>query len=83
MAIGHEPGERWLCALPLSHVGGLSIVVRSAIAATTALVHERFETERVRQALEEEGVTLVSLVATTLARLLDAGLRARRGCAAR
>ncbi len=74
VAIGHEPGERWLCALPLSHVGGLSIVVRSAIAATTALVHERFETERVRQALEEEGVTLVSLVATTLARLLDAGL---------
>ena len=29
-ALGHPPGERWLCTLPLSHVGGLSILVRSA-----------------------------------------------------
>jgi O-succinylbenzoic acid--CoA ligase len=74
VAIGHAPDERWLCALPLSHVGGLSIVVRSAIAATTALVHEHFETDRVLAALQQDDVTLVSLVATTLARLLDAGL---------
>jgi o-succinylbenzoate---CoA ligase len=75
VALGLDPEERWLCALPLSHVGGLSILVRSAIYATTAVVHERFETERVLRALRDEDVTLVSLVATTLARLLDAGLR--------
>ncbi len=74
VALGLDPNERWLCALPLSHVGGLSILVRSAIYGTTAVVQERFETERVLHALREEGVTLVSLVATTLARLLDAGL---------
>ncbi len=74
VALGLDEQERWLCALPLSHVGGLSILVRSAIYGTTALVHERFETDRVLQALREERVTLVSLVATTLARLLDAGL---------
>ncbi|HEX3911836.1 MAG TPA: AMP-binding protein [Solirubrobacteraceae bacterium] len=74
VALGLDPNERWLCALPLSHVGGLSILVRSAIYATTAVVHERFETERVLHALRSEEVTLVSLVATTLARLLDAGL---------
>jgi o-succinylbenzoate---CoA ligase len=74
VALGLAPQERWLCALPLSHVGGLSILVRSAIYGTTAVIHERFETERVLRALREEGVTLVSLVATTLARLLDAGL---------
>ena len=74
VALGLDADERWLCALPLSHVGGLSILVRSAIYATTALVHERFETERVLRALREDDVTLVSLVATTLARLLDAGL---------
>ena len=68
------PEERWLCALPLSHVGGLSILLRSAIYATTAVVHERFETEPVLAALREGSVTLVSLVATTLARLLEAGL---------
>ncbi len=74
VALGLDDEERWLCALPLSHVGGLSILVRSAIYGTTALVHERFETDRVLRALREERVTLVSLVATTLARLLDAGL---------
>jgi O-succinylbenzoic acid--CoA ligase len=74
VALGHDPRERWLCALPLSHVGGLSILLRSCIHATTAVVHERFDTDRVLAALLEQDVTLVSLVATTLARLLDAGL---------
>jgi O-succinylbenzoic acid--CoA ligase len=75
VALGQDPAERWLCTLPLCHVGGLSILLRSCIFATTAIVHERFETDRVVRALREERITLVSLVATTLARLLDAGLQ--------
>jgi o-succinylbenzoate---CoA ligase len=76
VALGLDAEERWLCALPLSHVGGLSIVLRSAITATTAIVYERFETERVLYELgREDGATMVSLVPTTLQRLLDAGLR--------
>ena len=76
VALGVDERERWLCALPLSHVGGLSIVLRSAIAGTTAIVHEGFDTERVLyELLRPEGPTLVSLVPTTLQRLLDAGLR--------
>jgi o-succinylbenzoate---CoA ligase len=74
VALGLDPRERWLCALPLSHVGGLSILMRSAIYGTTAVVHERFETDSVLNVLREQDITLVSLVATTLARLLDAGL---------
>ena len=73
-ALGVEPHDTWLCTLPLSHVGGLSIVVRSAIYATHALVHERFDAARVLATLREGDVTLVSLVPTTLQRLLDAGL---------
>lgn len=74
VALGLDPQERWLCTLPLSHVGGLSILLRSAIYATTATVHERFDALRVLDALRAGEATLVSLVATTLARLLDAGL---------
>jgi o-succinylbenzoate---CoA ligase len=74
VALGLDPQERWLCAMPLAHVGGLSILMRSAIYATTAVVHEGFDTDRVLHALLERQITLVSLVATTLARLLDAGL---------
>jgi len=75
VALGLDRDERWLCALPLSHVGGLSILLRSAIYASTAVVHERFQTEPVLRALQGGEATLVSLVATTLSRLLDAGLR--------
>jgi O-succinylbenzoic acid--CoA ligase len=77
VALGLDSRERWLCNLPLSHIGGLSILMRSAIYGTTAVVHERFDTELTLRALNEppgEAVTLVSLVATTLTRLLDAGL---------
>lgn len=76
IALGLDPAERWLCPMPLAHVGGLSIALRSAIYGTTVVLHERFDTERVRDVLRdpEERVTLVSLVPTMLARLLDAGL---------
>ncbi|HEY7967646.1 MAG TPA: AMP-binding protein [Solirubrobacteraceae bacterium] len=75
VALGLDPGERWLCTLPLVHVGGLSIVLRSAIYGTTAVVHERFDATAAARAIAEESITLVSVVATTLRRLLDAGLR--------
>jgi len=74
LTLGLDPDDRWLCTLPLSHVGGLSILIRSAIYGTTVVLHERFEAERAAKAIAEDGVTLVSLVPTTLGRLLDAGL---------
>ena len=76
VALGVDPRDRWLCTLPPTHVGGLSILLRSAIYGTGVVLHERFETERVLAELDDPaGPTLVSLVPTTLARLLDAGLR--------
>jgi len=77
MALGLDPDETWLCPMPLAHVGGLSIQLRSAIYATSVVLHDRFDTDRALAALmgEQPRVTLVSLVPTMLARLLDAGLR--------
>jgi len=73
VALGVDRRERWLCTLPLSHVGGLSILLRSAIYATTTILHERFHAEAAADELASRS-TLVSVVPTTLARLLDAGL---------
>lgn len=75
-ALGLDPQDRWLCTLPLSHVGGLSILIRSAIYGTTVVLHERFDAQAASEAIADGGVTLVSLVPTTLERLLDAGLEA-------
>ena len=45
--LGVEPTDRWLCCLPLFHVGGLSIVMRSVIYGTTAVVHDGFDVDRI------------------------------------
>jgi o-succinylbenzoate---CoA ligase len=71
--IGVQPDDCWLCCLPLSHVSGLSIVMRSVIYGTTASLHEGFDTDRVAEALERGQTSVVSLVATMLIRLLEAG----------
>ena len=76
-ALGLDQHERWLCTLPLSHVGGLSILLRSAIYATTVILHERFDAQRAADEIATDA-TLVSVVPTTLARLLDAGLHEPR-----
>jgi O-succinylbenzoic acid--CoA ligase len=73
VALGLDPAERWLSALPLAHVGGLSILLRSSIYGTTAVVHPAFDLDAAREELGTEA-TLVSLVPTQLSRLLDAGL---------
>jgi o-succinylbenzoate---CoA ligase len=73
-ALGVEPGDRWLCPLPLHHVGGLNVLIRSAINGTSVVLHERFDAERVKATLEAGEVTLVSLVPTMLGRLRSAGL---------
>jgi len=67
-----EVADRWLACMPLFHVGGLSILLRSAIYGTTAVIHDGFDEVRVNQAIRDEGITLLSVVAVMLRRMLDA-----------
>jgi O-succinylbenzoic acid--CoA ligase len=67
--IGLDASSRFLCCLPLFHIGGLSIALRCAAAGATLVLHERFDALATARALED-GVTHVSLVASTLARTL-------------
>jgi O-succinylbenzoic acid--CoA ligase len=66
--MGVDERERWLCPLPVSHVGGLMVLLRSVVYATTAvLAPPPFDAEEVAGA----DVTVMSLVPTMLQRLLD------------
>jgi O-succinylbenzoic acid--CoA ligase len=78
-AVGAEPDDRWLCPLPLHHVGGLNVLIRAAIGASTAVLHSGFDAARVKATLEAGEVTLASLVPTMLARLRALGLRQAPG----
>ncbi len=70
--LGTLPSDRWLAVLPLFHVGGLAIVLRAAIYGITAVVHDSFDADAVNRAIDEDGVTIVSVVAVMLQRMLDA-----------
>lgn len=70
--IGVLPDDRWLCVLPLYHVGGLSIVLRSLLYGTAVDLFPYFDVRLINEKLTREPITLVSLVPTMLQRLLDA-----------
>ena len=69
--LGVRSDDRWLACLPLFHVGGLSIMVRCAIYGTAAVVHDGFDASAVNSSLDDERITLVSVVAVMLQRMID------------
>ncbi len=79
--LGHDESDSWLLAMPLHHVGGLSILIRSAFAGGSVRLLPGFDPENFAAAMEED-VTMVSVVPTMLRRILDShpgpyeGLRA-------
>jgi O-succinylbenzoic acid--CoA ligase len=70
--LGHQPEDCWLACMPLFHIGGLSILMRSVIYGISVIVYERFEASEVNQAICTQGVTIISVVAVMLQRMLDA-----------
>ncbi len=70
--LGLREDDRWLAVLPLFHVGGLAILLRGAIYGIPVVLHERFDPRAALDAIEGEGVTIASVVAVMLQRMLDA-----------
>jgi O-succinylbenzoic acid--CoA ligase len=69
--LGMQPGDRWLACMPLFHVGGLSILLRSALYGNTVVIQPRFDPAAVNRAFDRGGITHASLVTTMLSRVLD------------
>jgi len=69
--IGVRDSDLWLACMPLFHVGGLSILLRSAIYGTSVTIHDSFDENLVNIALNSGDVTLLSLVPTMLERILS------------
>ncbi len=71
--LGVDPADRWLCCLPMYHVGGLAPVIRSTLYGTTTVIQRAFDPERTAAVMGAYDVTGVSLVPTMCKRLLEAG----------
>jgi o-succinylbenzoate---CoA ligase len=67
---GARPGERWLLCLPVSHVAGLQVLVRSLAGGTEPVVAATATAQAVADAADD-GCAHVSVVPTQLVRLLD------------
>lgn len=63
--------DRWLSCLPLYHVGGLAVILRSCLYGTTVVLHDKFDEQAVSESLDNQTITLISLVPTMALRLLD------------
>jgi O-succinylbenzoic acid--CoA ligase len=70
--LGHGRDDDWLLAMPLYHVGGLSILVRQAHAGGSVTMMPGFEPASVARALRRN-VTMASVVPTMLRRLFEYG----------
>ena len=66
--LGTDASDTWLACLPLSHVGGLSVIVRALHTESGLVVHDGFDAAAAENAARR-GATAVSLVATALARI--------------
>ena len=77
--VGNTHRDRWLLVLPLHHVGGLSILWRSAAAGGAVVVHPTFDARAAAEAMACGGVTVASVVPTMLSRILDAHAGPYRG----
>lgn len=82
--LGDEPDDRWLAALPLAHVAGLSILTRALVSRRTVVLFDAegplfSRLDPLAAALTDHDVTLVSLVPSVLDRLIAEPVSFRPG----
>ena len=69
--LGHDPSDTWMLCLSPHHVGGLSVLLRCAIYATSVVIALPFDAEQIAAGFQGGDVSLCSLVPTMLGDVLD------------
>ncbi len=70
--LGFMDRDCWLCSVPLFHISGFSILMRSVIYGMPIVLHEKFNVENTFKDIKDKQVTIMSVVGTTLTRIVDA-----------
>ncbi|MGY0693215.1 o-succinylbenzoate--CoA ligase [Virgibacillus sp. FSP13] len=68
--LGLSAKDKWLAAMPIFHVSGLSIFIKSVIYGMPVYFLEKFDEIIVHDAIKQRGVTIVSVVTVMLQRLV-------------
>ncbi|WML59372.1 o-succinylbenzoate--CoA ligase [Neobacillus sp. PS2-9] len=69
--LGFMDSDCWLCAVPLFHISGFSILMRSVIYGMPIVLHESFDVEQTIEDITTKKVTIMSVVGTMLTRIVD------------
>ena len=69
--LGVHPDDCWLCVVPLFHISGFSILIRSVVYGMMVNLHTKFDTEKVVDEILDGEATRMSLVAVMLQRIVS------------
>ena len=67
--LGKTEQDNWLMVLPLFHVSGLSILLRSLYNGTAVTILPKYDEAQVLKLIESESINMMSLVPTILTQL--------------
>ncbi|KRM99311.1 o-succinylbenzoate--CoA ligase [Loigolactobacillus rennini] len=68
--LGLTETDSWLCCVPLFHISGLSIMMRSLIYGMTVVLVDHFDATTINQLLCTQPITTISVVPYMLKKLL-------------
>ena len=68
--LGLDEDDVWLCAMPLFHISGFSILVRSVLYGMEVQLYEKFDAIKSAKAVGDGSVTRMSVVSLTLDKVL-------------
>jgi O-succinylbenzoic acid--CoA ligase len=68
--LGLDEDDVWLCAMPLFHISGFSILVRSVLYGMEVQLHDKFDAVKSAKAIGDGSVTRMSVVSLTLDKVL-------------
>lgn len=69
--LGLTENDAWLCTVPIFHISGFSIVVRSLLYGMKIRLYEKFDAKHCAQEIIQGTVTKMSVVAVTLENILS------------
>jgi len=69
--LGFIEGDCWLCSVPLFHISGISILMRSVIYGMPIVLHENFNIEQTIEDIHAKKVTIMSVVGTMLTQIVE------------
>lgn len=70
-ALGITNNDNWLCVLPMYHIGGLAILIRSLYNGTRITILDKFDEDEVIKLIKNKEINMMSVVPTMLNRIVD------------